>query len=368
MQPVIFRPRITIETLADLVEFWQKGVKAARTNITFAVQSTETGAMNLNDFVGVSEAQMPLLGQIKAEMRTLTESGEGFTKDEKFSLSFTRHDSVVTLETYLLAWSQLAGLSYQNAREWYENARARFGLDLTPMQYLQTLAESYLPQRSKKGINIFVVETDDTWAFRNEHIDSRARIVFENLIHNAIKYGKLDGTLAIKREGNDLIFEDNGIGMDPSFAARLGRDEFLREERVNGIHGTGTGWVSIGRELTGLGWDWSIQTAPGHGTMVIIHMKEEDIVPYVPRLSFHVGRFYMTHPVTAHDIVRGARIFIGAQPFDGYRFVENGSYPGKIDVTQSPIYMAIINSYILVPPLIITPLHVMAPPPMHIAI
>lgn len=278
-----------------------------------------------------------------------------------------RHDSVVTLEAYISAWSQLIGVSPQSAREWYENARARFGLDLTPMQYLQTLAESYLPQRSKKGINIFVMETEDTWAFKNDYVDSRARVIFENLMQNSIKYGRPGGRLEIRRKGNTLIFEDNGIGMDPSFAAKLGNEAFIREQRANGVNGTGVGWVSISRELQRLGWGWDIKTAIGQGTTVTIHMKEEDIIPYAPRLMLHTGRFFMTHPVTAHDLIRGAEIFMNAKPYAGYEFVGNGSYPGRIDVTQSPIYMAIVNSYILIPPLIITPLPVMAPSTLHVA-
>jgi hypothetical protein len=370
MQPVILRPHITINTLADLIEFWHKGVKAAKTNLTFAVHSTEIGRMNLADFAGVSAAQLPLLGHIAAEMKVLSSSREEFTREDRSSLAFTRHDSVITLQTYLQAWSELTALSPRYLEEWYENARARFGLDPTPMQYIQALAESYLPQRSKKGIHIFVMETDDAWTFRNEYINSRARVIFENLIQNSIKYGKTGGQLQIRKKKNDIIFEDDGIGMDPQFAAKLGRYEFIREKRAMGVNGTGTGWVSIGRELSKLCWNWDIETRKGCGTTVTIHVKEGDIIPYTPSLTLHAGHFFLTHPVTAQDIIQGAEIFTGIKPYAGYRFVKNGDsgFPGRIDVTRSPLYTAIVSSYILVPPLLITPLTTAAPPPLSLAI
>ena len=370
MQSIFFRPQITIDTVSDLVDFWQKAVRAAKTTITFAVHSTETGRMGLHDFVRVSEAQLPLLGLVNAEMKFLTEEAPDLSREDRFSVSFSRHDSVVTLETYLLAWSQLTQMVPGNAWEWYENARARFGIEPTPMQYLQALAISYLPLRSRKGIHVFVVEAEkEEWTFRNHLIDSHSRVVFENLMQNSIKYGKTNGQLEIRKRGDDLVFEDDGIGMDPQFAARLGKEEFIRENRAEGVDGTGTGWASIGRELGILGWGFDIKTALGQGTTVTVRMNREDIVPYTPYLNRRLGHFFRTHPVTAYDLIGGARIFVGAKPYEGYVFEGSSGQPalGHIDVTRSPLYAAIMNSYILVPPLIIMSLPMPVVQPVQMA-
>lgn len=106
--------------------------------------------------------------------------------------------------------------------------------------------------------------------------------VLANLVENGIKYADPDKRyrqigIFFHPETGILEYEDNGIGMAPEFAARLG-DEPMREGRAEGVKGTGTGWTIIAHNLRALGWSWEIETEPGAGTKVRIKIPEKDLV------------------------------------------------------------------------------------------
>jgi light-regulated signal transduction histidine kinase (bacteriophytochrome) len=65
------------------------------------------------------------------------------------------------------------------------------------------------------------------------------RIVFENLIANAVKFtgGRNDARIEIGKEGDVLFVRDNGVGFDPEYAQKL----FAPFQRLHGSEFGGTG-------------------------------------------------------------------------------------------------------------------------------
>lgn len=91
------------------------------------------------------------------------------------------------------------------------------------------------------------------------------RIVFENLIGNAVKFtaSRSDATIEIGREGDALFVRDNGVGFDPDYAQKL----FAPFQRLHGneFEGTGIGLAIVQRLIhrhDGRVW---AESAPGRG-------------------------------------------------------------------------------------------------------
>jgi len=91
------------------------------------------------------------------------------------------------------------------------------------------------------------------------------RIVFENLIGNAVKFtaSGSEARIEVGREGDALFVRDNGVGFDPEFAQKL----FAPFQRLHGneFEGTGIGLAIVQRIIhrhDGRVW---AESAPGRG-------------------------------------------------------------------------------------------------------
>jgi light-regulated signal transduction histidine kinase (bacteriophytochrome) len=75
------------------------------------------------------------------------------------------------------------------------------------------------------------------------------RIVFENLIGNAVKFtaSRSEARIEIGREGDALFVRDNGVGFDPEYAQKL----FAPFQRLHGseFEGTGIGLAIVQRVI-----------------------------------------------------------------------------------------------------------------------
>jgi len=116
------------------------------------------------------------------------------------------------------------------------------------------------------------------------HVDRELiRGLIKNLMENGIKYSKTEFPEKTGRyvsfqflPGKSLLrYLDNGVGMDPAFAAELGKLAG-REERKSGVTGTGSGWMIIAHTLKQLGWTWQILSYPDKGTEILITIPETD--------------------------------------------------------------------------------------------
>jgi light-regulated signal transduction histidine kinase (bacteriophytochrome) len=98
------------------------------------------------------------------------------------------------------------------------------------------------------------------------HADSHLiRVVFENLINNAVKFSaaRSAATIEIGREGEALFVRDNGVGFDPEYAQKL----FAPFQRLHGneFEGTGIGLAIVQRLINRHdGRVWA-ESAPGRG-------------------------------------------------------------------------------------------------------
>lgn len=349
------QPEVIDATTLKLVQFWQRGVNAMRANMTYAVHSVEAEQMTLDDFLAITEAQDPLLSHIDAEYMTFKKNEREIapSPEDKFIASTFGHDTLKRLHGRVIQWTAIAKKNQQNLEEWLIHARGIFNVNPTPYEYIRALAESYLNRISDKRIKILYSGLSVTWTFRTAEIFDLAKVIFENLLDNAIKYGKEDGELHMIRDGNDIIFKDDGIGMDPKFAARLGKGTQIREERAEGVEGSGIGWASMANDLRALKWSWDIETQVDQGTKVTIHVKEGDIIPTEEEKITVINELIKTDPIPAEQIVRGMEVFNGAKPYVGYNLINgpHGKYLACLNVSASPIFIAIRNAQPLMRPL-----------------
>lgn len=91
------------------------------------------------------------------------------------------------------------------------------------------------------------------------------RIVFENLIGNAVKFtaSRSEAKIEIGREGGALFVRDNGVGFDPEYAQKL----FAPFQRLHGseFEGTGIGLAIVQRLIRRHGGRVWAESAPDCG-------------------------------------------------------------------------------------------------------
>jgi signal transduction histidine kinase len=95
--------------------------------------------------------------------------------------------------------------------------------------------------------------------------------VFVNLLSNALKYtGKREqacievGAQACAQAGHRIWVRDNGVGFDPSYAARL-FSPFQRLHRTEDFEGNGMGLANVRRIVERHGGTVSAESSPGQG-------------------------------------------------------------------------------------------------------
>jgi light-regulated signal transduction histidine kinase (bacteriophytochrome) len=97
------------------------------------------------------------------------------------------------------------------------------------------------------------------------------RVVFSNLVANAVKYTRPRRPAVIEvgqtsRSGRPTIFvRDNGVGFDMRYADRL-FGVFQRLHRAEEFEGTGVGLATVQRIVHKHGGEIWAESSPGHGT------------------------------------------------------------------------------------------------------
>ena len=97
------------------------------------------------------------------------------------------------------------------------------------------------------------------------------RTILTNLVGNAIKYNRPDGTVIIRAmrsaDGIEIGVLDTGLGIDPANIARLG-EEFFREKRkeTRAIEGNGLGLAIVKRLVDRAGGRLRVTSVPGEGS------------------------------------------------------------------------------------------------------
>ena len=107
--------------------------------------------------------------------------------------------------------------------------------------------------------------------------------IFTNLIGNAIKYNKLNGSVDVSCtetgcNGKVATFEfrcaDTGIGMDEEFVKKM-YEPFEREKQTDGktLEGAGLGLAIVKKFTDKAGWDIKVDTKKGEGTVFTVYIK-----------------------------------------------------------------------------------------------
>lgn len=332
-------------TLPSFLGFWQAGIDAFSVNMTYATAAVGSG-MPLDDFMEISRSQLAKVDFIGREYHFFMGDYFDFPSQHRFAASRFNHDILSRELSAIRLWADVVSLSPDDVVEWHKFSKSMYRLDPTMEVLTTNLINRRLTLatdsavRGKNGLS-------NNYKFANERVLKGVKIVFENLIDNAVKYARADGNdFTIYNHNSDptiIIYSDYGIGMDPAFAARLGHEDLIREERAEGVDGSGIGWASIGRTARELGWTWEIKTAPGEGTVIILKIKESDIVPVDPKTEAPEVRFTPVELIPASRFVDGARVFTEASPLAGYTVVD-GPDGEMIDISQSPIFRALIES------------------------
>jgi signal transduction histidine kinase len=100
------------------------------------------------------------------------------------------------------------------------------------------------------------------------------RVLFQNLIGNALKFQKAETTpeisISAQASGSMWRFEvqDNGIGIDPAFSDRV-FTIFQRLHRIEDYPGTGIGLSTCKKFLRLVGGDITFTSRPGEGTTFV---------------------------------------------------------------------------------------------------
>ena len=123
-------------------------------------------------------------------------------------------------------------------------------------EYFDILAKS-------KNIT-FELDLQDTYIVIDRNKITR---VIDNLISNAIKYNKRDGTIQIKTEANSLIIEDSGIGIDKEQIPYM-FDRYMRFDSSEG--GFGVGLSIVKNIIDEYGMNINVESELNQGTRIEI--------------------------------------------------------------------------------------------------
>lgn len=331
-------------SVPSLIDFWNAGLMACRTTMIYVVES----GMEQGEFLQVARSQVPLIESVLSEFKKFKQEGwnaiSGITGrklseiDEKH-LSLFKHD-VLNSEGFFVSMVETAETDVATLTDWYESAQHvyRRRPALGPM--IRGVCYSLLPQSTEYQVSLMPGVGCNRY-LRDECFEP-ARIAFINLVSNGIKFNKPGGRVIIKNEGLKLSFSDTGIGMYPDFAAALVDADGPRreEERVGDIPGSGKGWQTIRQIAHELGW-WIIPYSDLYeGTTIEILMNEGNFYRPDKAITTTFEIFDGSMLISAADVVKGARIFSNMEPFQGYRFTNDG----MLDISKSPIYLSIAHA------------------------
>ena len=299
----------------ELLDFLQKTnldlltiMMTAYASIEVAISATKNGAF---DFLAkpFSPDELKIVTKKAAERLVLQRQAKKLAEEKKqirFQfLSVLSHELKAPLnaiEGYLnLIQSRTAGNNISDYDKMISRCLARIDgmkklifdlLDLTRIESgqkkrefiefnfyesVRKAIETFTPDANKKNIKI-IYNGAEKIPFTGD--PGELDIVLNNLISNAIKYNKQNGTLTInaKREGDFLHISvsDTGIGMTPDELSRL-FSEFVRfkKEANKGVEGSGLG-LSILKRITDLyNGSIDVQSKENEGTTFNLKLKNQ---------------------------------------------------------------------------------------------
>jgi len=143
--------------------------------------------------------------------------------------------------------------------------------DIDLLRFLSDLTRDWRKKFSAKRLRAAVDVSDECSTIRAD--EARLREVFDNLLDNAVKYSKANGTIRLGAELRDgaivLSVSDQGMGVSGDDLPRI-FERFYRVDKARSreLGGTGLG-LSIVKHIAQLhGGRVEADSAPGHGTTI----------------------------------------------------------------------------------------------------
>lgn len=320
--------------VGSLVTFWNAGVSAFRTNVTVAVESGMTG----ESLFTVYHAQEPLLRHLYFEATAFARKGwqaqhvfgrrDELTSAEEFAVSRFRTD-VLNKERRTMN-DYLAVISVDGNFDRFTNyAKTTYRLFPSMSMILRSIAERYSLDASERRIVIKSV-VDTVKQFANPEIHLKARNAFDNIIELCVVQSRDGGQISISGEYPTIHFKYEGGG------GSLGQ-----------IY---TALRNIWESEAALNWEVRVEETPHGATVLSVTMPDENFATpgMVGMRKKTTQRLKFIGDGHRRNLLEMAKIFIGVQPYHGYRLVRGGN----IDVSMSPIYEAVVASGKLVAPII----------------
>ncbi len=140
--------------------------------------------------------------------------------------------------------------------------------------------ETMKPEADRRGISISLESTPEEIGMTAD--SGELEIVFNNLISNAVKYNRENGTVTVSvqelPEKIRISVTDTGIGMSESDVEKLfGEFVRIKNSKTRNILGSGLG-LSIMRKIASLyNGDVSVESIPEEGSTFVVTLKKDSV-------------------------------------------------------------------------------------------
>ena len=167
----------------------------------------------------------------------------------------------------ILSLSQLENQEIVLQQEWFQ-------LD----EQIRRVLLGYESLWEEKNL-VIDLSLDEVYFYGNKSLLAQ---VWSNLIDNAVKFSRQNGTLAIgcRREGAAVVVtvQDTGVGMSEEVRQHA-FDKFFQGDRSHAGKGSGLGLALVKRIVTLCGGNVRIDSAEGAGTTITVTLKAEEKPP-----------------------------------------------------------------------------------------
>ena len=192
---------------------------------------------------------------------------ESITRDKKEQFSEILNNTASAISEYLEGMSLFSKLEKGEKKIRLEKFSLREALNKIILSYKNAAVERKIR-----------VETDYTEETNIVELNSIAmKMILSNLIGNAIKYNKKNGSVFVstKKDGDRLIItiEDTGLGIDPVDIPHI-FDKFYRSRSVDGhIDGTGIGLYIVKTLVNAMEGEIEVESTLGKGSKFTITLN-----------------------------------------------------------------------------------------------
>ena len=322
----------------NMVQLWSQGVGAARVILAGSLYSPKaTMLKRLRELNGFTNS-------INQEVEIFSDVFCGDLEDN--SLEKFRHDVLGEIASslhFITNHIERFGAS----EDFLATARREFCLNPSLHSLIQGIIDTKIADLTAKKMLFSVVDTclNHENYFQDQESLNLARVVFNNLINNSIKYSRKISNLesfiniSLSEEDEHLLvaIEDNGLGMEPEFVAMLGS---APQREYEDMPGSGIGWVTIRKKLAKLNWNYRVESEKMKGTKVSIYIPKSKLVS-VSETSI-VG----CDTIPDNIVYGGMKAIYGYSkilPFQGYSLMKEGEKAVKVNSSGMNLILALMR-------------------------